>query len=241
VTLVVDRVATPLAVAEVERAVLDGVSFGSERASPVDRRLPIVAGAQVKVGLARLGDNETRMLYAVIGAGGEIVVARALLSPDDLAYNLGVLCEALASMEVTPLISRPVAVPLETRLYRVAGAPVGVLPVNTFVEPGVAAPTCQGLGEAPRTLAVSAAGDFSVRFVVTWWPLPAAAVRAACEVDGGAASRLVTLLGERYVHESRFVESGEGALRLELWAPERKAPFAADAFAAWVEAARGPR
>ena len=178
VALVVDRVATPLSVADVERAVLDGVAFGSDRATPIERRLPLVPGPRVKAGVARIGDAEGRMLYAVIGAGTETVVARAFLSADDLAFNLGVLCEVLASLEVTPLIKRPVTAPLERRLYRTRGHSVGVLPTHTLVEPGVDVPGCLGLPEATSALVVSAEGDFTVRFVATWWPAPAETVRA---------------------------------------------------------------
>jgi hypothetical protein len=174
------------------------------------------------------------------------VVARFTASADDLAFNLGVLCESLASLEAVPLISQPVSAPMSRRLVPLgdsAPMPIAVVPAGTLVERADAI-DCPRLTRPAGALVASPEGDFTVRFVATWWPpeVSAASVRAACEGAGGQGGpgRRATHLGVPYVLDSQVVESGRGgAVRLELWAPERKTAFAAGAFAAWVGAVSG--
>jgi hypothetical protein len=234
--LIVDRIATPLAPDVVERALLDGAAFGSAPARPLPNRVPIITGRSARAGIARPAETESRLLYTVVGAGAETLVARAILSADDLAFNLGVLAEAVASIEFAPLLSRPLAAPMGRGLSRVAedGMPVAVVPAGTIVEAGNA-PPCRGLDVA-RALVASPEGDFTVQFVASWWPAAALpSVRAACAAEG-TGSRGFVSFGARYNVESRFIETAGGTLRVQLWAPERKAGFAADAFNAWTEA-----
>jgi hypothetical protein len=246
IRLLIDRAASPWDPARVERALLEGPAFGAaEFVALPDRLRDLRTNGRVRIGLAaRTGEaGESRMLYAVIGAGGEVVVARFVGPADDIAFNLSLLCDSLLSIEVAPLAPRPVAAPLSARTTELpagdASRPVRVVPAGTIVD-GATSAGCSGLPAPVRSLVVTPASDFTVRFVAAAWPAETSAeeIRHACL---GAGSGLGTLrwshLGVSWTGERAVVTPASGTpVLLELWAPAEKFAFAREAFRAWGEA-----
>jgi S1-C subfamily serine protease len=243
VRLLIDRAASAWDLPQVERALLDGAAFGEREFAPLSDRLRDLRPAGgVRFGLAsRQGDAvESRMVYAVFGVGGEVVVARFVGPADDLAFNLSLLRESLLSIEAAPLAPRPLAAPLSARMASVpadaVASPVRVAPAGTVVD-GAMSAGCRGLPGPERSLVVTPASDFTVRFVATGWPAGTTAeqIRRACLGATSASGALRSShLGLAWIGERAVVTTSAGEpVLLELWAPKAKFAFAREAFLAW--------
>jgi hypothetical protein len=247
VRLVVDRIATPWDAARMERALLEGRDFGQDEYTALTDR---VRGEQprdrLRMGLAkRLGESgETRMMYALADAGDEIVVARYFAPAEDVGFNFSVLRDSLGSMEVTPLASRPLAVPLGRHIVPLPamtqGVPIGVVPANTTIEQS-GSPGCAGLAAASGSLSAALESDFTVRFVASWWSADtsAADLRRSCLGPGAArSSHRRQHFGLTWVVQRTVITTSAGQpVLLELWAPEARTGLAVDAWLAWAKAA----
>jgi S1-C subfamily serine protease len=247
VRLLVDRLATSWDLARVERALLDGRTFGHDALeSASDRPRTWPQDPRLRVGLARpiAAAADTRVMYAIADLGSEKVVARYDAPAGDLAFNLSVLRESLLSLEVAPLATGPLATPLGTRMAPMGGlpsaSPVALVPDHSIVE-AVAPGGCPGLPPAAEAIVATPERDFTVRFVATWWPRGTSledVMQACLGADGTRVTQRLQYLGLAWVVERRVVGGRQGEpVLMELWAPDAKVRLAMDAFLAWTRAA----
>jgi hypothetical protein len=251
VSLLVQRVASPLALAELEERLRAGREFarlgamtGAEsRATRLGGRPALIGGGGTGTGPA------SEVGYAIIDVGKEKVVAAYVGPPDQVAFNRSVLDGWLASVEADPLLTAEVQAPVPAALERVTlgSAALMMMPPGWSREP--AAPTsCRGLPGPDAVLQASPEGDFTVALRAGWWAAangqdPEQAL-AACglqrDPDRPASYALrSTRLGLTYAVAGTFVAAGDGLLQLEMVAPVAKQPFVRDLFAAWARAVAG--
>ncbi len=249
--LTVDRVATPWDAVRMERALLEESAFSSRTFTRLaDRVRGDPARAHVRIGLAaQLGENDNvRMLHALVDTGEDVVVARYVASPADVAYNLSVLRESLLSIEAVTLAARPVAAALSVRMVptaeTVSAPPVNVLPADTLIDGAVAA-GCRGLAAPERSIVATAASDFTIRFVASRWPAGASPADVARACVGPTATRgtlRASMFGLDWVGERAVATTPDGApVLLEVWAPAAKIAAAREAFRAWERAVSAQR
>jgi hypothetical protein len=221
-----------------------------ERGRPA-RRLGTALGA--------LPDGQPfRVEYAVMSLKGEAVVARFLGPPDALAFNLGLLRRALATLEAGRLLTAEVDRPLAPALEAVA-LPGGLggrvaMPSGWSIEPA-ASSACGRVPPAESGLAASPPGDFTVVLRVLRWPGASENVEAAVRACGGSSwSAAATSAGAASAaYSGRFDRLGvpveargvlvrreDESLLLELDAPAAKVAFVADLHERWVRAAGHP-
>ena len=253
VSLVVQRLASPLALSDFESRLRAGPDFlGLGRISGADSHEGRIGGrpALIGVGYADTSTNlPPEISYVILDVGKEKVVAAYAGSPDQAAFNRSVLDRWLASLEADALLTAEVRAPLPTALERVAlgSAPVMMMPPGWSREPAAPSP-CRGLPSPEAVLQASPEGDFTVSLRAAWWPAsrgqsPEQAL-AACGLPRDA-ERPATYalrsarLGVTYAIEGVFVAAGEGLLQLEMMAPVAKEPYVRDLFAAWTRAVAG--
>jgi hypothetical protein len=254
VALVVQRVASPLAIAEFERGLRTGRDFvGLGAIVGADSHEGRIGGRAALIGLGYV-DTGTNLPpeidYAILDLGQEKVVAAYAGPSDQAAFNRSILEGWLASVEADPLITAPVRAPLPATLERVAlgSAPSMMMPPGWSKEP--AAPTpCRGLAAPEAVLQGSPEGDFTVSLRAAWRsashgqsPEQAAATCGLPrDADRPATYALrATRLGVTYAVAGVFVAAGEGLLQLEMAAPLAKEPYVRDLFTAWTHALAGP-
>ena len=246
IRLLVDRVATGWDLSRLERALLEGAAFGQREFLPLaDRLRDHQPSGRARLGLAsQPGEGaETRMVFALLGVGEDVLVARFVGPADDVAFNLSLLRESLLSIEAVSLAPRPLAAPLGTRMTplpgSVATSPIRVVPAETLVD-GAAAPGCGGLAAPDRSVVVTPSSDFTVRFSASGWPAgtSADAIQRACVGTTAATGTLRSShLGLSWIGERAIATSASGEpILLELWAPAGKFGFAREAFLAWGRA-----
>ena len=242
----VDRLATPWNVASLEEVLLQGgagfVPAPGASLRRVERgRPPRVLGS----GAGTTGDGKAfRVEYAVLDLGREKVVARFVGPPDDMAFNLSVVRQALEGLEATRLLTAEVRAPLKPAFEPVqyAGAAMGsvLLPAGFTVEPAAAsASPCVGLPLAETGLAASPMGDFTVVFRALRWGrsahAPAELAHACGAPPGGTVyARRSERMGVVIATLGAIVTRGDEVLLLEAEAPEGKLPFVRDAFDGWA-------
>ena len=253
VSLLVQRVASPLTLTEIEerlRAGRDFPRFGAiAEAESHARRL---GGRPALVGGGRgatTGGPATEVGYAVLDVGKEKVVAAYVGPANQVAFNRSVLDGWLTSIEADPLLTVEVQAPLPVALERVTlgSAPLMTMPPGWSREP--AAPTpCRGFPAPEAVLQTSPDGDFTVSLRAGWWPTSSGQspehALAACGLprDGDRPTSYAlrsTRLGVTYAIAGVFVAAGEGLLQLEMIAPVAKQPYVRDLFAAWTRAVGG--
>ncbi len=240
VSLVVQRLASPLALSDFESRLRAGPDFlGLGRISGADSHEGRIGNRPALIGVG-YADTSTTL-------PPEISYVRG--SPDQVAFNRSVLGRWLASLEADPLLTAEVRAPLPTALERVTlgSAPVMMMPPGWSKEPGAPSP-CRGLPAPEAVVQASPEGDFTVSLRAAWWPAsrgqsPEKAL-AACglprDADRPASYALRSeRLGVTYAIEGAFVAAGEGLLQLEMMAPVAKEPYLRDLFAAWTHAIAG--
>ena len=253
VSLIVQRVASPLTLAELDERL---------RGGPDVPHLGPIAGAESR--MSRLGPRaaligegravaatgpDAGIAYAILDLGKEKVVAAYVGAPNQIAFNRSVLDGWLGSVEADPLLTAEVRAPLPTALEpaTLGSAPLMMMPPGWSREP--AAPTpCRGFPAPATVLQASPEGDFTVSLRAGWWPTsygqsPEHAL-AACGLprDGDRPTSYAlrsTRLGVTYAIAGVFVAAGEGLLQLEMVAPVAKQPYVRDLFAAWTRAVAG--
>jgi hypothetical protein len=243
----VERVATPWAAGELEEGLLQGKALpGFVPSSVVSRRRfergkpPRVVGSAA--GAAPDG-RPFRVEYAILDLGREKVVARFLAPPDEMAFNLSLVRRSLEGLEAERLLTREVRSPLKADFEPVPfpGATGGAmpLPAGWASEPTTSASCEKALG-AEGGLAASPPGDFTV--VLRALAFGRAAVPPEKLVrdcggspgQGNSYAQRATRLGVALVTWGVVLPRGEETLLLEAEAPEGKAPFLRELFAAWA-------
>ena len=251
VALLVERVASPLALPDLERTLRDGRAFpafapfeGAEgRARRMGGRRALVGGGY---GTSTAGPAEVG--YAILDLGPEKVVAGYVGPPAQVAFNRSVLEGWLASVEADPLLTREVATPVTAALEPAAlpSAPPLAMPEAWYREP-TEPPACGLLPAPDAALLASPEGDFTVSLRAAWWRSarvgPAQAARACTgrplPDDAGSYTLDRARLGVTYSVAGLFLPAGEGILQLEVSTPRAKQPYVRDLFAAWVKAISG--
>lgn len=253
VSLIVQRVASPLTLGEVEQSLrvghdfprLGAVSGAESRPTRRGGRPALVGEGQV----ASPAGPAPEVAYAILDVGKEKVVAAYVGAPSQIAFNRSVLDGWLASLEADPLITAEVQAPLAVAFERVTlgSAPHMTMPARWTREPDAPTP-CRGLPSPDAVLQASPEGDFTVSLRAGWWTASygqsAEQALTACGLPPDAQRRASyalrsTRLGVTYAVSGVFVPAGEGLLQLEMVAPVAKQPFVRDLFAAWVGAVRG--
>jgi hypothetical protein len=254
VSLRVERVASPLALSEVEARLLAGRDFAG---GAIDRRAarPLKLGG--RLALAGRGRAVTSsgapadVAYAIVDLGREKVVARYVGPPGEVAFNQSVLDGWLASVEADPLLTAevraPVPAPLEAAALPHPDAPALVMPQGWYREPdGHSA--CGGLPAPDSVLSAFPEGDFTISLTAAWWRLPVAGLeRALASCPGprppdapasyaGQSSRL----GVTYAVQGVFLPAGGGLLQLETESPVSKEASVRDIFATWMRTITAP-
>ena len=258
VMLMVDRVASPLALAAVEAALTEGKTFGGFTGTERSRSRPVtLAGHPALVGWAR-GRSPSApeggavdMEYAVVDLGKEKIAARYVGPADQVAFNRAVFRASVETLEADPLLSAEIAAAPAESFEPVPlpepEAPAIVMPRKWAHEP-TAPVACRAMPPPDAALSASPEGDFTVAFRAAWWRAAALAPEAAATACGwtrrsagpAAYSRRHVLLGVTIGAEGEWIAGGDGLLRLEVEAPEAKLPLLRDLFTAWVKAAAAP-
>jgi hypothetical protein len=254
VGLVVERVATPLALADLEPLLLSGQGFpGFVSSTEGNARRVRMAGRSALVGSARgssASSTESAALdmeYAIVDVGAEKVVARYLGPQDQMAFNRSVFRGSLESLEADPLLTAELRAAVTPAFERATlpqpGAPAVLMPRAWWQEQRPLVP-CRGLPPADSALSGSPEGDFTVSVRATWWrgaDLSAEQATAACAWPRGTSGPdsyafRHERLAMAYAVQGVFLSGADGLLRLEVESPLPKQPLVDDLFHAWVEA-----
>ena len=258
VMLRVDRVASPLALAEVEAALTEGKTFGGFAPAERSRSRPVtLSGHPALLGSARgrapsaPEKGEVDMEYALVDLGKEKIAARYVGPADQVAFNRAVLRGSVETLEADALLSAEIAVAPAESFEPVAlpepEAPTIVMPRKWSHEP-TAPVACRALPPPDAALSASPEGDFTVALRAAWWRAAGLAPEAAATACGwtrrsaepAAYSRRRVVLGVTVGAEGEWIARGDGLLRLEVEAPEAKLPLLRGLFTAWVKAAAAP-
>jgi S1-C subfamily serine protease len=246
VALSIERVASPLSLADLESAVLAGRDFPGFVAATAaaGRRLRLGQRAGV-MGWAIGSSPDGHPLetgYAIVDLGPEKVVARYAGPPAQVAFNRSIFGGSLESLEADPLLTAEVAAPLPAALaplrlpHRAAG--LGPYPAGWHAEPSEFS-ACGGLPAPEGALALSPEGDFTVLLRVAWWRAPAPGRDQALAACGAArdffAFRDERLGVVRHLQGS-FLSRGGELWGFEMATPVAKQPFVRDLFGTWIGA-----
>jgi S1-C subfamily serine protease len=232
-TLTVDRVLSPLPLAQFEEALLNGELDGVRLA----RRAAATATGRELRGLfgsanAVVDGAPVRVEYALLDLGPEKLAARFVAPPDQVAFNLSVIRASLQSLEaeriLTDALVAPASAELNPTTLRDPRAPEVAMPARFVTDetPGVVCP----LAPAASVLSASPAGDFSVSFRVYFTP-EAIEPAAECPAEWNR-------FGVAYRGRSLTLRRDEGLLRFEVEAPAAKFPLIDELARAWLERAR---
>ncbi len=246
VPLVVDRVASPWSLEDMEQALLSDQLFEAFSAS--ERESTLVGGQRVLIGHANGVKPESaglfKMEYAVVDLGNEKLVARFLGLEEPVAFNLSVFRGSLGSLEVEPLLVREVQQTLVDDWQRFPlpspEAPHLMMP-KSWMEEGSAPFPCPGIRAPDSTLSSTPAGDFTISFIAAWWKGDPTAHEAAlaCSAQQGSLGATsytsrADWLGVSYLIEGIYVDRDGGLLQLEVVTPVEKHGFVRDLFEEWV-------
>jgi S1-C subfamily serine protease len=248
VPLVIDRVASPWRLDELEKALLSGGVFETFVARE-SSRYPISPDSGDAI-LGRAKSASTReepprmMEYALVGLENEKLVARFVGRDEQVAFNASVLRGSLRSLEVNPLLTNAIAQPIRVEWSEAPlpspAAPRLIFPTGWLREEGGPFP-CEGLPAPDSVLLTSPVGDFTVSFLAGWWKVGPDVQEAAeaCSPKRGSmgeasfASR-TDYLGVSYQIEGIFLEREDGILQLELVVPLEKYGYVSDVFKDWI-------
>jgi hypothetical protein len=248
VALRVERIATPLLLADLEAAVVSGRDFtGFAASSPAAGRPVRMGGRSGLVGWAKGASTDGEPLemgYALVDLGREKVVARYFGRASHMAFNRSVFSDSLESLEADPLltseVSAAVTPALEPAAFTHPASPLIALPAGWHREPAEAL-ACAALPPPDGTIASSPQGDFTVILRATWWRSSGLASGQAVDCGWGAGAWPSYAirddrLGVRRVVAGSFMSRGDGLLRLEVETPLAKQLFVRDLFDAWSAA-----
>jgi hypothetical protein len=248
--LVVERVASPWSLAQIESALVTGEGWPG----PTGFRGQVTRRAERRgrlSGSARGTDAEGRarvLEYALVDLGREKLVARFESAPDPMAFNLSVVRGSLESLEAERLLTDDAGGEIkDPELRSVAppppDAPPALLPARFWAETLEGA-GCGELRSADATLLASPVGDFTLSLRWSFWRgsevSPESAARLCGREAGGLGpasyADLEQRLGVELVRGGLFLRSGEGLLRLEVEAPRAKWDAARELWRRWAGA-----
>jgi S1-C subfamily serine protease len=232
-SLVVDRVASPLAAAQLEAALVEGRAF-SDPQPIAPTRVRTREGGR-RIGHGRLADGR-EVGFTIVETGGERIVARYVGPAAEVAFNRSILDGWLASLEADPLLAAEVKAPVVADFEPAAGTPPVPMPRGWTREPATA-PACRGEGGPDDGLAASPEGDFTVVLRATLWRAPDDALRQALARCAATAGRQQERLGVPYRMDVALVPYGADVLELDLDAPVARWPHVEALFEAWAQAA----
>jgi len=250
VHLIIDRVATPFALPQLEEALLSSQGYRRvgqwSLGSGARPARPALVGTAAR---SPIGPGPaTTMEYVLLDLGAEKIVARYVGPRPDVAFNRGALRRSLTSLEVDSLLTRPLDAPVSAAFSPArlphAGAPSLPVP-STWVAERVGPAPCPSLPAPDSALSASPDGDFTVAFRAAWWrslALTPEQAAAACTSGWPAPHpRQYVLhqdrLGVPQATEGVFVLRHDGMVRLEVEAPVPKLPLVRELFRAWETAA----
>jgi len=237
--MLIDRIATPLSLAQLEEALLggqlDGLPLAPRASAPGSaptRRARFGSATGAKDGEA------VRVEYALYDLGKEKLVARFMASPQQVAFNLSVILGSLRSFEAERLLTSELAGPQAVEWSEVKlhdpRAPAVPIPAR-FVTDETPGATCPKLDVPGSLLSASPVGDFTVAFSVSFL----AAGDSSLEVARGCPLETETeRFGIVYSSRSELVPSEDGVLRFEAEAPREKWRWVEALALAWLERAR---
>jgi S1-C subfamily serine protease len=253
--LVVERVASPLGLSEIEQALRGGRELPSLGAIQGEAgRLIALGGRPALTGRGQVvsaAGSPLEARYAIVDLGKEKIVAAYVGPAAQVAFNRAALEGWLRSVEAEPLLTRevaaPVTAPLEAAALPHPSAPALPMPQGWYREP-LESSTCPQWAAPDAALLASPEGDFTVVLRGAWWRQSgntAAEAAAACTgrrsaQDSASYAEQRTRLGVTYAVEGLFLRVGEGLLQLEASTPKAKAAHLHELFAAWARAAGPP-
>lgn len=250
----IDRIASDWTPDQIEQALLGGSALDAIRGVGTPRRAPrTIDGRRIIQGwtpIATVEGTARSVIYAIIEAGPERLIARYIGPSELLALNRSVLQSSLASLESRLLLVEPFTRPSRLTIGRgevVPGSPPVPLPVDRWAyEPG--GPTlCAGAGPARVAVTTTPVDDFTVELRGAWHPGPGATADAAARACAPAGMRVgaagsysagATRWGVPYRVEGLFLSAEGGVWQLEMVAPAAKRVAARAAFDEWVAAIR---
>jgi hypothetical protein len=235
-----------------EEALLQGRATAGFLPGPAVRQSGHATSSGVVLSSARgrtQGGQPFRVEYALLDLKHEKVLARYLGSPDELAFNLGLILRSLEKLEAEPLLVDEVRAPLRVAFqavpYSGSAARTVLMPAGWSPEPATRV-SCRQVPPAQEGLATSPPGDFTVVFRALRWAgtdiAPEALARACGQAANAAAGtyfRRFERLGVALTASGAFVSRGDEVVLLEAEVPETKLPFVRDAFADWVRQVAG--
>jgi S1-C subfamily serine protease len=101
IVLRIDRVFSPWSVRQIEQTLIGTQTFEAAALTPRDTRTTLISASQVRLGGAVTSDAklESRVDYALLDLGAEMLVARYVGPAESMAFNESVLRESLASLQ----------------------------------------------------------------------------------------------------------------------------------------------
>lgn len=240
-SLLIDRIATPLSLAQLEQAFLAGELDGLPLAPrPTAAPRGEKASRRARFGSATAGrDAETvRVEYALYDLGKEKLVARFLAPPHQVAFNLSVVQGSLRSLEAERLLSGEVSAPLEAEWSQATlhdpRAPAVQVPAG-FVTDETPSASCPKLDVPGSQISASPAGDFTVAFRVGFLAKREGGLELARACP---AEQETQRFGSLYQSRSLLVPVEDGTLRFEAEAPREKWRFVEAVAHEWLERVR---
>ena len=258
VALRIDRLATPLPLDQMEKALLAGGTFEHFQAEGAARRATRrdESGRTVIAGYARGTDTaanrQAAMLYALIDLGREKIVARYVGTAAAIAMNRSVFRDSLAELRARLLLTAEAASAKPAWMSAAvppAAADRFSTPLGWVVEAGMPS-GCTGLSAPTQALSTSPMEDYRIAFRAARWAGPAidagqAAGRCAAvsmeSAQGFSYTTRVAWWGTTYVARGVLRPAGNGGLwHLEMIAPEGADGRVMPLFDAWVKANAQP-
>jgi hypothetical protein len=250
----IDRVLSPWASQRLEEELLGTTTFERGSWPAHEGRAAGNGRGRLRIGRA-FGElpngDDGWLLYGIFDLGPEKLVARYSGPAEQLAFNEKVLTDSLASLD-----GQRFPVPDVASVDRLAWTPgtdgqgQPAVPVPIGWSSSMDAPlACQRLPRANMAGTVSTGDDYSVTLRAAVWTegdLAPAAAAALCSATRGSQpegsySATFDWLGVRHVADGVFVRTGPSRLvRLEVQAPDARAPFARALLAAWARRVRQP-
>jgi S1-C subfamily serine protease len=243
VALLVERVATPLGLSDLEGALLEsrdlpGLVAGRVASSRRDR----LAGRAALLGTARGSGRDgapLEMIHAVFDLGREKVIARYVGPPDLVAFNRSVFQGSLASLEADPLLLAEVAPNHRPELQPVSLHESGriALSWSGWLGEESELTTCPTLPAPDGVLALSPTGDYTVSVRLASWRGPAVApaeALAACSAPADGYLVRHERLGVTSLIRGTFLWSVGRLWAIEMEAPAEKEPIVREGFARWA-------
>jgi hypothetical protein len=230
----IDRVMSPWPLDRLEQELIRTQTFEQVSSANNESRTTRVDGNSVLVGRASgsaRNGAEVGMVYALRDLGREKLVARFVGSAEQVAFNEGVLLDALASIEAERLLIGELDAVEKLDWHAVSAERRVPVPVGWIVEPG-APSACPGLSNPGSAGTAMPARDFTVSLRVAIWPgnVVPEETAAKCSPRRGSLGQSsyatrADWLGVSYAIEGVFVRAGSQVLQLEVLGPDQRGAY----------------